>query len=261
MADLVAVATDCDWPVDAACFEDEWDAFEDDVRDRALSMASATMYRLTGYRVGGCPVTVRPCKAACFDGCIPGYYDLGFGSAGFWPHINVGGVWVNSCGHTGSCSCSGPLDAVQLPRPIGRLDSVKIDGDEIDLDTVRVYKGNLIDLTGGRFPVCQNLALPDDQPGTFSVTYLNSHPVDTNGAFAATVLAREFAKACTDDNSCRLPANVTQVVRAGVTIDVVSGTFPDGVTGIQEIDAYIGLWNPKGIREQTRVWYPGMRRY
>ena len=38
-----------------------------EVQDRAPGLASATLRRLTGYRVGGCPITVRPCMQVLLD--------------------------------------------------------------------------------------------------------------------------------------------------------------------------------------------------
>ena len=55
----------CPWPVDPACLGEKWDELDPEVQERATGLASATLRRLTGYRVGGCPVTVRPCKASC----------------------------------------------------------------------------------------------------------------------------------------------------------------------------------------------------
>lgn len=90
--------------------------------------------------------------------------------------------------------------------------------------------------------------------GAFAVTYLNSYPVDGMGAYAAGVLAMEFAKACTG-RKCSLPPGTTNVTRQGVSIEVVTGSFPGGVTGIREVDAYIALWRPEGSPQwEPRVW-------
>ena len=77
-------------------------------------------------------------------------------------------------------------------------------------------------------------------------------------AYAAGVLAMEFAKACTG-GKCRLPANVTSISRQGVSYDIAAGAFPSGMTGLREVDSWIGLWNPEARRQATSVWYPGQR--
>jgi hypothetical protein len=251
----------CPWPVDEGCLTG-WDDLDDDLKDRSVALASETLRRLTGYRVGGCPVTVRPCKKGCVDLLVtPSYYDmLSYGGGvSFWPHINADGLWVNSCGCQTDCGCSA-LCEIRLPAPVGRVDAVKIDGDTLDADQYRVDGDRLVYLGGGDcvFPACQDMELADSEPGTFSVTYLNAFPVDTIGAYAAGILANEFAKACTT-GKCRLPSTVTSIARQGVSMDVVTGSFPNGFTGIREVDAFIGLWNPDALRQSPQVWSPDLR--
>lgn len=249
----------CPWPIDDSCLPDEWDLIDPAIQERSILFASATLHRLTGYRVGGCPVTVRPCKTAC-KGQSPSYWLLR-GSPQFtgWGPVNWGEVWINGCGCTSECACAA-LCEVELPAPVGEVQQVKLDGGVVP-DTDYRVDGNTVVWTGTGdcpWPVCQNMAAPDTDPGTFSITYLNSWPVDSLGQYAAGTLAAEFAKACTG-GKCRLPATVTAVSRQGITYEVTAGTFPNGTTGIREVDSYIGLWNPDGLRQQTRVWSPDLR--
>lgn len=240
----------CEWPIDSACFTAEWDAYDTATQERAVALASATLRRLTGYRVGGCPITVRPCKRSCADA----YGNIEFWSgSGFHPHISVFGYWVNSCGCTHyECSCTA-LDKIALPAPVGDVIEVKIDGTPVT-DFIRY--GNQLVATGATvWPVCQDLTLADTETGTFSITYLNSYPVDSLGAYAAGVLAMEYARACSG-NVCLLPPGVTTIVRQGITMEIASGAFPGGVTGLREVDTYVALWNPAGIRQQATVWSP-----
>ena len=69
------------------------------------------------------------------------------------------------------------------------------------------------------------------------------------------MLAYEYAQACAG-NKCRLPNNVTSLTRQGVSMEIATGAFPGGFTGIREVDAFIAIWNPSGRREQPRVWSP-----
>jgi hypothetical protein len=252
---VTPVQAGCPWPVDPACLGDQWDSLDDEVKDRATMLASETLRRLTGYRVGGCPVTVRPCKASCASTAAMPFYTGG----PLFPHITAGGFWVNSCNCTHDCSCA-ELCEVTLPAPVGVVYAVKVDGIELDPLDYRV-DGNRLVWTGISdcpWPICQNLALPDTEPGTFSVTYLNAWPVDTLGAYACGVLAYEYAQACSG-NKCRLPNNVTSLSRQGVSMEIATGAFPGGFTGIREVDAFIAIWNPNAVREQTRVWSPDIR--
>lgn len=244
----------CPWPVDTACFTDDWDALDPEVQERSIALASATLRRLTAYRVGGCPITVRPCKMTCAE-------EYGsFAGGSFHPHINFLGQWVNGCGCSTDCSC-GPLCEVQLPGPIGRVDEVNVDG--VDLTTDVKIHGNRLVYTGELdcpFPSCQDLSAAPGQPNTFTVTYLNSWEVDALGAYAAAILAMEYAKACTGSRGCRLPTGTTRVARQGVTIDIVAESFPEGRTSIKEVDSFIELWVPPGSPTRApRVWSPSRR--
>jgi len=185
-----------------------------------------------------------------------------FGSwSWFSPWVDASGAWRNGCGcPITDCSCT-QLCEVTLPSPVGEVYEVKVDGAVIPETDYKMYGERLTWVGSGdcAWPVCQDLTQPDTEDNTFSVTYLNSYPVDGLGAYAAGVLAWEYAQACTD-GVCRLPAGVTAVTRQGVTYDVAAGAFPDGFTGIREVDAYISLWNPRGIQREASVWSPDLPR-
>lgn len=240
----------CPWPVDPACLGESWEAdFSEEVKTRSIALAGNTLRRLTAYRVGGCPVAIRPCTQSVLRGF--GYYAFWYDSG--WHPMNWSGVWVNSCGCDRTCTHS----RITLPAPNGGQVVVKVDGVELtentdywidDLDVVR--------MGGLAWPLSQNLDLPDTEVGTFSITYLNSFPVDGLGAYACGLLARQYALACTGDGKCKLPATVTSVVRQGVSYTLAAGSFPNGETGIREVDAYIGLWNPAHRKQGPKVWAP-----
>lgn len=245
----------CQWPLDPACLTDEWGTFDVIVQERSRMLAGATLRRLTGYRVGGCPVTVRPCKVGCSKGLLPLYRS----GASFSPHINEMGFWINSCGCLTDCSC-GTLCEIELPGPVGAVYAVKVDGATVAASNYRVDGTRLVWTGAGvcPWPTCQDLSKPDTEVGTFSVRYLNAYEVDGLGEYAAGVLAMEFARACVGD-PCRLPSNITNLSRQGVSMEIEPGAFPNGITGIREVDAYIAIYNPDGLRQQTRVWSPDLR--
>lgn len=250
----------CAWPLDTACLTEDWDTLDPSVQARSQALAGATLRRLTGYRVGGCPITVRPCTQGCLSSTVrPSYLDmLGTYGSGFFPHIE-GGVWVNSCGCLRNCSCS-QLCEVELPAPVGVVYEVKVDGAVVPDTDYRVDRNILVWVGADPcpWPVCQDMKAADTEPGTFSVTYLNSYPVDSLGAYAGGILAMEYAKACIGSTKCRLPAGVTAVTRQGISMEISAGSFPDGFTGIREVDAFITLWNPKPIRQAPQVWSPDL---
>lgn len=248
----------CPWPVDTTCLPSDWSSFEPEVWTYSVAMASASLHALTAGRVGGCPITVRPCKPQ--GAILPAYGLYGPTRPLFSPGITAEGLWINSCGCDSGCGCSASC-SITLPGPVGRVYQIKIDGEEQDLEDYRLDNGSRLvyqgDMTlGCPFPANQDLRLRDTEPGTWSVTYLNAIEPDVLAAQAAAKLAYQFALACQAGASkakCQLPANVVNIVRTGITISLNTGVWPSGTTGIREIDAWLYLYNPKGRKTQSRV--------
>ena len=244
----------CLWPLDPACLVADWEQLEPEEQARASALASSALRLLTGYRVGGCPVTVRPCAPRTDSGAFVPFH----GSFGFdWarPGLNAAGMWVNSPCASGDC---GADCEIELPAPIGRLDEVKKDGGVIPLTDFEVQSGRFLIYTGNGdcpFGGEQDLGKSDTVAGTSSITYLNAYPVDSLGAHAAGLLAVEFAKACAG-KKCALPKNAREIVRNGVTFTIEPGMFPGGATGIPAVDTYIAMWNPDGRQHQSVVFNP-----
>lgn len=220
--------TGCMWPINPSeCDMTDWDTLDEAVQVRSLHLASNALHRLTAGRVTNCPVTIRPCSpggCSCRYGCL-------------------------SC--TSGCE-------IQLPI-VGKVLEVKVDGTALPLSDFRVDSNRIIVWQGeGDCPFLhpQNLKHRDDEPGTWSITYLPGYPVDSAGATAVTALALEFAKACEGDDSCALPRGVTAVVRFGMTFDVDDSLFPNGETGIELVDAFIHQWNPQRRTQRTQVFSP-----
>lgn len=242
----------CVWPIDPGCLGDAWGNYDDETRQRAISLASATLSRLTAYRVGDCPITVRPApeRGSCWSQAA-----LGFGSPfrpAFWEG-QAFNVWQGVCA---------PGYEVALPPPVVRIDEVKVDGVVLNPDDYRVDNRRLLvwqaDLPCP-FPRRQDMRLPDTEVGTFAVTYLNTFSVDAVGAWAAGLMAMEYAKACAG-SGCKLPSNITSMVRSGVAFEVITGAFPGGLTGIREVDSYTAQFNPKG-RAAQQFFDPGAPRH
>lgn len=248
----------CGWGFDLSCCD--WVLADPDadppveasppqaVQQRAMNLAVQTLRMLTAGRVGGCPVTVRPCARNC--GC---------GAGGFNPHISASGAWVNSCGHGHGCSC-GAVSRIELPGPVGRVDEVLLDGAPLTEGAdFLVYDDGLIRV-GGSWPTCQNLGVPLGEPGTLAVTYLNAYVPDYGGAVAAGLLACEFAKACQGDKNCRLPRGTRSVTRQGISIELAADAFENGLTGIREVDSWVKAWNPNGLKQAPAIYSPDMPR-
>lgn len=246
------------WPVDPACLADDWDSLETDVQDRSLAMAQATLYRLTLGRVGGCPITVRPCRQNCAQGLPLGYeYDY-WASGWMYPFMRPDGSIFNCCGSTTGCGCQFAC-SVTPGGFVGKLSEVKIDGVAATLSDFKVADHEEIVYQGTStcpFPTTQDLNKPDTEVGTFSITYLPAFSVDGQGAYAMGLLALEFSKAC-QNKTCALPTNVTSMVRQGVSYNIIPGVFPQQRTGIFNVDAFIARYNPSALMQPPSVIVPG----
>lgn len=250
----------CLWPIDPGCDMEKWESYDEAVQLRSLALASSLLSSLTAGRVTNCPVTIRPCFGN--EGCWtfgPDYRMYGVGMHGFFPN-NWNGRWSNAIG--GSCTSGCEID---LPGPVGRIDEIKVDGELLDLSDFRVDNGHILVWQGGGecpLPRTQDLSKRDTEPGTFSITYLRGYPVDLKAAQAVTLLALEFAKACTSDRTCALPRNAVSVARAGVSFEIDQSILEEGRTGIERVDAWVTLYRPPGSpRRPSMVMSPDLPRH
>lgn len=248
----------CVWEPDPACLSDEWAQLTDDERHQALMLATSSLQMLTYNRVGTCPITIRPCPVPRSCSCA---WNPRVSMDGGWtgadddflyaslPAKDRGVVgWFNDCAHRGACS---PLSEIDLEGPVGYIESLVIDGHDQDLwgGDWRLDDGHLLVWQGtGPSPVpsTQDLNKADTEVGTWSITYSKSYPVLADGRLAVAYLAMEFANACKPRGKCKLPRGVTSVVRNGVSFNIEAGLFPNGLTGIEIVDAYILKWAPEG---------------
>lgn len=234
------------WPVRWTC--DVTDV-SPEVTGQAVQMATEVIWALSGRQFGFCVETLRPCRRECFDTLWSGFWnELRFpGTNGFVQPALIGGQWFNlACGGCGDgCSCSRVSEAI-LPAPVHRIIEVKIDGSPLATGAYRVDNNRfLVRTDGGEWPLCNNLAENDTEPGTWSVTAEFGTSVPEGGAWAVGELACELIRARLGGD-CRLPANVTQLVRQGVTIQMpdVTNLFVRRQTGLYLVDLFLATWNP-----------------
>lgn len=243
-----------DWPVTWTC---DVDTLNPAVTGVAVSMATETLYALTGMRFGLCEVTLRPCASGCGSG---GFYD-DFGppwTAQYYPQpALIGGLWFNlTCGScSGDCSCT-EVSEVRLPAPVYEIVEVLIDGSVLASTSYRLDNNRLLVRTdGGRWPYCNDLSRDDNEADTWSVTARFGEPLPEGAALAVGQLACEIAKAAAGGD-CKLPAGLQQLVRQGVTISYpdVGELFKQGRTGLYLVDMFVATWNPGGLRQRSRVY-------
>lgn len=226
-----------------------------------------TLAALTGYQIGVCPVLIRPCAARCAPAGTWMAAPVAGGNAGalplrsigsFTPYI-TGGQWVNGCGcgTPSSCGC-GRVEEVLLPGPVGAIEYVKIDGVTVDPSRYRVDDGARLVATDPtlRWPLCQDVAASENEPGAFVVSYYQGAAPDEMTRLAAGMLAAEFYRACTGNGKCKLPTGVKTLVRQGVTFEIEDGMFANGLTGILEVDSLIRIYNPNGLKSAPVVTSP-----
>jgi hypothetical protein len=91
--------------------------------------------------------------------------------------------------------------------------------------------------------------------GTVVVDLVSGRPPSPAGVAAAVALAVEFVLDAAG-GKCRLPANVVQVARQGVTVATKTKDPAAGRLGIPAVDAYLAAVNPKGRRRRGTVASP-----
>jgi hypothetical protein len=233
----------------------------------AAEMASDILYRLSGEQYGGiCEAVVRPCSDPC---------RCGWGQILASGHIvgfeDYQGRWYNECGR--SCGCS-RLSRIKLPGvPVISISEVLIDGialapssadAEYRIDE-RCYLTRLADPDTGMprwWPGCQRLDMPPTEIGTFQITYEYGRVAPAAGIAAARELACQLALAMACHDDCQLPQGVVRVVRQGVTVERAQiDVFGKGRTGLVLVDAFLGSYNPSGLKRRPAVWSPDVQRY
>lgn len=165
------------------------------------------------------------------------------------------------CGHQGRCGCSSSLHygyrdddyrrarewvrldlSTMVPGLIRDITAVVVNGDELPAADYRLSRGRFLvpHDPGGLWPwPIQNLNLPDDAEGTWSVTVEHGNPPPPELADAALALAGQlFAKLT--DAECDLPDNATSVSKDGMTIQLM---VPEkGMTGLTMVDSVVGMY-------------------
>jgi hypothetical protein len=241
---------DVTWVCDVSCESPT-------VTAQAVELATEVVWALSGRQFGLCEVTLRPCRRVCetFPWPGDGTYNEWAGTSWISPAL-INGAWFNVvCGRcTTGCSCTS-ISEVVLPAPVHSIVQVKIDGVVVSGSEYRLDDNRLVVLLNDEWPTCNDLNLPDTEPNTWSITARYGVEVPAGGSWAVGELACQLIRARNGED-CRLPRNVTQLVRQGVTIQ-----FPDviellerNLTGLYLVDQFIQTWNPSGLRRRSGVY-------
>lgn len=250
------------WPLSPVCLPECWSVEPEEWTSRqrhAVYIAYRMLSKLSGGVFGLCRVTLRPCRQSVCAGSFP-YLGVPLNASPWVPVLHDGKPYNIACGCVGDCGC-GPICEIPLDGPVYDVLSVKVDGVEVDPESYRVdrtARGDMLVKQGGPcWPECQDLELPDDEPGTWSVTYRRGAVPDEDGQLALSLLAVEVDKLCEGRSGCVLSERITRVVREGIEIEL--DTMADvraGLTGIPFVDRWILAVNPYGARLPMRAYSP-----
>lgn len=241
----------------AACcsVESSSGALFDDVAEQA----STLLYQLSGRQFSGLcgPRTVRP---SC-DACWCGYQILSRGYViGPWDYGYP--LWLCD-----NCLIACTPSVVKLAGyPVREITEVKINGDVVDSGEYTLWNYRYLKrLNDARWPMAQDLTLPDTEDSTFSISYTYGGGIPLAAEQAAMQLACELYKQCAGD-TCALPNGTTRVTRQGIVIERLAFTswaFRDGNwrTGLPLVDAFLQAYNPAGIKRRPVFWAPGKHQY
>lgn len=264
---------------DVAACADAAVGSSDYLLDTVAYEASMALYEISGRIFTGlCTKKVRPCADPC--SCFG--YAPSYGGAWYWGNWGASGwAWRNeSCGDT--CGC-GSLSRVKLSGyPVREIVEVKIDGTVLAavdptggwptyrLDQWR-YLTRMADpgppVKQLAWPSCQNLALSDNQPGTFSITYRHGVEPPQLGRDAAAQLAWQIWLSCpgnSEAGDCVLPSGVTRIDRQGISVErsLLTAWFdPSQPSGMPAVDLFLRSYWRTRVGRRPAVWSPDVQRF
>lgn len=120
---------------------------------------------------------------------------------------------------------------------------------EVDRHTFLVWLGNRC------FPRCNDMSVPDGQPGSWSVTYLQGWNPGPAAGPAVASLAYHLLDSCTPgDGVCLPPPGTTRIVRTGVSIELDGDT--DKAQALPNVSRWLKMVNPNNRRSPLQIVSP-----
>lgn len=243
------------WPVRWMC---DVSTVSPTVTGMAVKFAGDALWALSGRQFGLTTVTLRPARWYRRDTPFPDAWIAMPGS--MQPPLGAntyGSTWWGwDTGEIFSGSGCTSADEVYLPAPVNAVSQVKVDGVVLATTAYRVDNNRiLIRIDGNTWPTFNDLRLDDTRVGTWSVQAKFGQNIPSGAELAVGELACEYIRA-TQGDDCRLPRNITQIARQGVTITLPdpAEAFKSGLTGLRVADMFIKTWNPGGIKSRPRVY-------
>lgn len=236
-------------------------ATDDQIAD-AIVLASDILFGLTGRRwPGACgPVKVRPCRKLARGGPA---WPMGAEQRQLvrqWWQWDPS--WLLCSCNSNPCGCGG-VDRLGIGVFPIIEDSVivKVDGVVLDPAAYLVVEHRWLDRVDGHtWRSCQNVDLPDTEPGTTSVEASWGLLPPDGGEAAACYYARQIAMGLAGAQ-CELPSRVATIVRQGVTYTFrdPSQLVAQGLTGVDLVDQWINAANDgRPPVSQSLFFIPGV---
>jgi hypothetical protein len=167
-----------------------------------------------------------------------------------------------------TCLTACSPSAVKLAGyPVREVTQVKINGDIVAPDQYTLLNQRyLIRLNNARWPMAQNLTLPDTEDSTFSVSYTYGADPPALGMSAAAELGCQLYAACGGTEDCALPLGTVRVIQQGVVVEKLAFTSwahrnGEWRTGLPLVDAFLSAYNPTGLKRRSTFWSPGKLQY
>lgn len=236
----VIIAGDLQWEVDSPCGDTGPEGLKAGQWDRAVDLATAWVWALSGRRYGLVDITFRPeytnpaAQSRCPD----------FGAFGGLAYLGV----VPGPSRVASAK-------LFLPGPAQSVTQVLVNGSVVASGAYLLQRNQLVRIDGQMWPATQNTGLGSDQPGTFEIQYVRGLPVPEGGQFAVGRLACQIAAALCGDK-CALPSNTQTVVKNGHTVSLDAAQLQKAFTTISDVDQWCRQVNPNGRSHQPTVWSP-----
>lgn len=244
--------------------------------NNCLQAASDILFSLSGRQFAGvCQDTVRPeGRFVTPDHGRP--IRAGVWGYGYQPAAGgyIGGDWgMPLCNRSERSACTALPEITLGVYPLTEIVQIKIDGAVIDPGTYDIADNKYLVRTAPNvsaesqskgWPCCNDMALPDTEIGTWSVTFNYGMPPPVSGVMACAELACQLVLASTPSTvgSCKLLTRVTQITRQGLTAVVADplAFLKDGKTGLTLCDMFLTQVNPHGLRRRSTVSSPDIGR-
>ncbi len=184
----------------------------------------------------------------------------------------TGRQWPGECTDTWYPASSGCAPLVRRGVPVKRTDGARLRLPAYPVVSIVevVVDGVAVDPARYRVEDYRDLVWVPEAGGVRSwpraedwhVVYRYGSGPPPGGREAAAALGYQLALSCNPDaGECQLPKRVQSITRQGVTMAILDPLtlFPDGQTGLAEVDSWVAAQRLGAARRPATVYLPGQR--